>query len=159
MLAATPVWHVEGAPTSEQNTNVSSIIGGVVGGVSAICLLVLGALYLRRRERGLKSDSGDQDVGTRGQNRNPTPVELCPGGAKISELQASACLDSPGEASAAADFGCTENLFCSSVPTQVSRSSPISELPGSNGEEATHKPASQAHNVIDGHGNTELAPC
>lgn len=68
--------------------NGPNMIGGVVGGLSALGLLLLGFLFLRRKRRETTNDPDEQACRADDQRTDPAAIELPPDTTK-SELQCS----------------------------------------------------------------------
>lgn len=76
----------ENATNNGQGVNDPKMIGGIVGGLSALGLLILGAMLLRRKRRFAKNNSNEQAIWTGDQPPGSLVTELAPD-TKKSELQ------------------------------------------------------------------------
>lgn len=76
----------ENATNNGRGVNDPKMIGGIVGGLSVLGLLILGAQLLRRKIMDAKNNSEEQDTGTGDQRPDAKATELAPD-TKKSELQ------------------------------------------------------------------------
>lgn len=76
----------ENATNNGGGVNDPKMIGGIVGGLSVLGILILGALLLRRKRTGVRNNSNEQAIGTGNQRPDAKATELAPD-TKKSELQ------------------------------------------------------------------------